>query len=79
MSCIPIARINRPVCPVQSIVKTAIVAENDYQADQTVRFLDKIFEGDTKGLVATLIKKDLLSTSDYEELNKYWKDGEKMG
>jgi predicted transcriptional regulator len=56
---------------------TAVVTENDYQADQTVRFLDKIFEGDTKGLISTLVEKDLLSSADYEELRKYWQGGEK--
>lgn len=55
---------------------TAIVAESEYQADQTMRFLDKIFEGDTKGLISTLIQKDLLSSKDYDELKMHWKDGE---
>ena len=55
----------------------AIVAENEYQAEQTVRFLNKIYEGNTKGLVATLIENDLLSSSDYSELQRYWKDGGK--
>ena len=50
----------------------SIVAENEYQADQTVHFLNKIFEGNTKGLVAALIEKDLLSSGDYEELKNYW-------
>ena len=56
---------------------TAVVAENEYQANQTVRFLNKIFEGNTKGLVSTLIEKDLLSPSDFQELHKHWKDGAK--
>ena len=56
----------------------AIVAENEYQADQTMRFLDKVFEGETKGLVSTLIEKGLLSSSDYTELQKHWKDGGKI-
>ena len=53
----------------------AIVPETDYQAGQTVQFLDKIFEGNTKGLVATLIEKELLTPEDYEDLKKHWEGG----
>jgi len=57
-------------------IYTAIVTENEYQADQTIRFLDKVYEGSTKGLVATLIAKDLLSRKDYDDLQKQWQDGD---
>jgi len=56
-------------------IYTAIITENEYQADQTIRFLDKIYEGSTKGLVSTLISKDLLSKSDYNDLVEQWNDG----
>jgi predicted transcriptional regulator len=56
----------------------SIVAENDYKADQTVRFLDKVFEGDTRGLVTALIEKNLLSPNDYDEIQKYWKGGDEI-
>ncbi len=49
--------------------------EADYQAGQTVQFLDKIFEGNTKGLVATLIENELLTPEDYEDLKKHWEGG----
>jgi len=55
----------------------AIVAANEYQADQTARFVDKVFEGSTKGLVAALIEQDMLSSTDYEELQRHWKDSER--
>ena len=58
-------------------IYTAIVTEDEYQADQTIRFLDKIYEGSTKGLVSTLIAKDLLSRNDYNELKKQWDGGDK--
>lgn len=51
---------------------TAIVAADEYQASQTANFLDKVYEGNAKGLVSTLIQKDLLSAADYEDLKKYW-------
>ncbi len=55
---------------------TAIVSEAEYQMAQTENFLTKIYEGNAKGLVATLIQKDFLSAADYEDLKKYWKGGE---
>ncbi len=55
---------------------TAIVSEAEYQTAQTQNFLDKIYEGSAKGLVSTLIEKDLLSPDDIEELKKHWEGGE---
>ena len=55
-------------------IYTATVSENDYQADQTMRFLDKIYDGSTKGLVSTLITKNLLSKSEYDDLQSQWGD-----
>ncbi|MCL2621165.1 MAG: BlaI/MecI/CopY family transcriptional regulator [Defluviitaleaceae bacterium] len=56
-------------------IYTAAVTENDYQTHQTIRFLNKVYEGSTKGLVSTLIAKDLLSRSDYDELLNQWSGG----
>lgn len=53
---------------------TAIVSADEYQTFQARNFLDKVYEGNAKGLVATLIQKDLLSAEDYEDLKKYWED-----
>ena len=59
---------------------TALVPEGDYQAVQTEHFVDKIYEGNAKGLVAALIQKELLSAEDYEALKAYWeKTGEQDG
>lgn len=54
----------------------AIVLETDYQEIQTKTLLDKLYEGNAKGLVSTLIEKDMLSPEDYEDLRKHWKGGE---
>ena len=54
----------------------AAVLEPDYQEAQTQTLLDKLYEGNAKGLVSTLIQKDLLSPDDYEDLRKHWKGGE---
>ena len=50
----------------------AVVSEQDYQATQTQNFLEKLYEGDAKGLVSTLIQRDMLSEQDYEDLKRYW-------
>lgn len=49
---------------------TALVSEAEYQTAQTKNFLDKIYEGNAKGLVSNLIQSDLLTTSEYEELKR---------
>lgn len=54
---------------------TAIVSEADYQAAQTKNFLDKLYEGDAKGLVSTLIQREMLTPQDYEDLREFWKGG----
>ena len=51
---------------------TAIVSEADYQTEQTKCFSDKLYEGNVKGLVATLIQSDMLTSEDYEELKMFW-------
>lgn len=56
---------------------TAIVSESDYQAEQTKKLVNKLYEGSAKGLVSTLIQKDLLSSTELEELKNYWKDRKK--
>lgn len=53
----------------------ALVSETDYQSAQARTFLNKLYAGDAKGLVATLIQGDLLTESDYEELKCFWEKG----
>lgn len=53
----------------------AIISEQEYQAAQTETFLGKIYEGNAKGLVATLIQREWLSAADYEDLKNFWKGG----
>lgn len=53
---------------------TTVVSEGEYQAAQTETFLHKIYEGNAKGLVSTLIKKDLLSHKEMEDLKKHWEE-----
>lgn len=54
----------------------ALVSEEEYQTAQMETFLDKIYEGDAKGLISTLIQKDFISLGEYDDLKKYWKGGD---
>ena len=49
---------------------TALVSETEYQTAQTRHFLDKIYEGSAKGLVANLIAGDLLTDAEYAEMRQ---------
>lgn len=55
---------------------TAVVTESAYQAFQTRVLIDKIYEGNVKGLVTTLLEKDFMSENDYRELKEYWERGQ---
>lgn len=53
----------------------ALATEADYQAAQAQTLLNKLYEGSAKGLVSTLIERELLSAADYEELRSFWRAG----
>ncbi len=55
---------------------TALVSEAEYKVAQTETFLEKIYEGNAKDLISTLIHKDLISSDDYERLKKHWREGQ---
>lgn len=52
----------------------AIVSEEQYRAAQTQSLIEKVYEGDAKSLVCTLIQGALLSPEEYEELKTYWEE-----
>ena len=51
----------------------ALVTEQEYQALQTHSFLDKIYEGNVKNLVSTLLQQDILSTDELKEIEDFWR------
>ena len=51
---------------------TALISEAEYQTAQARTLLNKLYQGDAKGLVATLIQGDMLSEEDYAELKRFW-------
>ncbi len=53
----------------------AVVSEADYQTSQTQTLLNKLYSGDAKGLVLTLLQRELFSEEDYEELKRFWEKG----
>lgn len=54
----------------------AVVSESDYQKGQTVQFLEKVFEGNTNGLISTLINNELYSLKEFEALKNHWNGGD---
>ncbi|MCI8623916.1 MAG: BlaI/MecI/CopY family transcriptional regulator [Provencibacterium sp.] len=56
---------------------TARISEADYQAAQTQTFLNKLYRGDAKGLVSTLIQTEMLSEEEYEDLKRFWEKEKK--
>ena len=54
----------------------AVVSHGEYNAAQTKSFMDKVYDGNIKDMVSTLLSHDLVSEADREELRRFWKDGE---
>ena len=50
----------------------AVVAEQEFQANQTRNFLDKVYEGNVGGLVSTLLQQDILSEAELKEIEAFW-------
>ena len=52
------------------------VSQADYQAAQTQSLVNKLYQGSARDLVAALIRREALSARDYEELRRFWEEGE---
>lgn len=50
----------------------ALVGEQEYRAHQTRNFLDKIYEGNVRGLVSTLLQQEILSEEELKEIEAFW-------
>ncbi|KAI4448297.1 Penicillinase repressor [Eubacterium plexicaudatum ASF492] len=51
----------------------AVVTEAEYQTMQTHSFLDKVYGGNVKNLVSTLLRQDILSADELKEIETFWK------
>lgn len=55
---------------------TILVTEQEYQSLQTTVFLKKVYEGNVKGLVNTLLQDSMISSDDLKEIERFWKQNE---
>ena len=53
----------------------ATVTETEYQTMQTHTFLDKVYGGNVKNLVSTLLRQDILSADELKEIETFWRKG----
>lgn len=51
---------------------TALITEQEYQTMQTNSFLDKVYGGNVRGLVSTLLQQDIISPGELNELERFW-------
>lgn len=51
----------------------AAVKETEYQAMQTNNFLDRVYGGNVKNLVSTLLRQDILSADELKEIELFWR------
>lgn len=51
----------------------ALVTETEYQAMQTNNFLDRVYGGNVKNLVSTLLRQDILSADELKEIELFWR------
>jgi len=50
----------------------ALVTEQEYQTLQTYSFVDRVYGGSVRNLVATLLRQDVLSADAMQEVEQYW-------
>lgn len=50
----------------------ALITEQEYQTAQTHSFLNRVYGGNVKNLVSTLLHQDILSADELAEVERYW-------
>ena len=50
------------------------VTEAEYQTTQTHSFLNKVYGGNVKNLVSTLLQQDILSAEELKEIEAFWRE-----
>lgn len=53
----------------------SLISENDYMAEQTKTFLNKVYNGNIQNLFSTLVQQDCITSDDFQELQKFWNGG----
>jgi len=54
-----------------------MITKDEYTASRTVEFLKKVFDGNPKTLVSTMLGNDILSEEDMDDLESYWQERRK--
>lgn len=57
----------------------ALVSKEDYQAVQTHSFLDKVYAGNGKSLVSALLRQDIVSAEELQEIERFWNNRKREG
>ena len=52
----------------------ALVTEQEYQTVQTSSFLNKVYNGNVRTLVSTLLRQEVLSADEMREVERFWAD-----
>lgn len=50
----------------------ALITEQEYQTRQTNSFLNRVYNGNVRNLVSTLLRQDVLSADEMQEVEDYW-------
>ena len=53
---------------------TALIQEDTYLTTQTKNFLTKVYEGDVTQLISTLVRQDMITAEEFDELKKFWRE-----
>lgn len=54
---------------------SALVPEADYVRTKTMTLLERVFDGDAKGLLSALVSYEEVTPEDLEDLRSFWKKG----
>lgn len=52
----------------------AVITEQEYQELQTHHFLDRIYGGNVRSLVSTLLQQDILTEKEWNEIERFWNE-----
>lgn len=54
---------------------SALVSQADYMKSRTLSFVQKVYDGNGKGLLSALIDYEKVTREDLEDLQNFWKKG----
>lgn len=57
---------------------SALVLEADYVKSKTMTLLEKVFDGDAKGLLSALVSYKEVTPEDLEDLYRFWRKGREI-